>query len=323
MINLARVRRTPLLPSLLVLTAVFCVSNSIAYGQFIVPGTGERISWDDFEDENWHFEHNFPKSSREQDGQVRYPLGLSSNNLWIEGIKRGQPDIIERVPTPEGGLPGSQSALSMRTFHSGILQNPSATSQQDDLLMRMNAQVGSIPVSWYPNVVVRVYLPPFEEWEDATDTSFGFRSDVVGLTQGEVKRGFLFTRRSQPKLETYWPGMFIQFNSKTDPKYDQDFAVFIIRGDDSGHDFIGPSITKTGWWTLGMSFTPDGRVHYFASPGVDPLTAKDHIASHAPYYAKCQRFNTVFFNVCNQNNGRDYSTTWIIDDPELYVLRRR
>jgi len=297
--------------------------TSVTYAQFVVPGTGQRVAFDDFEDEQWEFTNNFPKSSKNIDGQIRAPLGFSKNQLWIESTKRGQPDIIQRVPTPEGGLPGSHGALLLKSIYTGVPNRTSIKSQQDDLLMRMSSQVGGYaPVAWSPNVVVRVYLPPFDEWEDKTDTSFGFRADVVGTKWEQQKRGFLFIRRRKMVSETYWPGMFIQFNSKTDPQYDKDFAVFIIRGDDSGRDFVGPTITQTGWWTLGMSFTPDGRVHYFASPGVDRLTSADHIASHAPYYCRCQRFSSVFFNICNQNDGKTPSTTWIVDDPELYVIRR-
>ncbi|HID21666.1 MAG TPA: hypothetical protein EYP14_04615 [Planctomycetaceae bacterium] len=303
--------------------ATLAMLTSPAWGQIVVPGTGERIAWDDFEDENWEFTHNFPKSSRNIDGREREPFGISNNNLWIESAKRGQPDVILRVPTPPGGLPGSKGAMLMRTLYSGIPNTTSLKFQQDDLIMRLSSQVGAIPTSWYPSVVVRVYLPPFDEWENRTGASFGFRADVVGTKWEQPKRrGIFFIRRRKMVSHTYWPGMFIQFNSKTDPQYDEDSAVFIIRGDDSGRDFLGPYITQTGWWTLGMSFTPDGRVHYFASPGVDRLTMKDHIASHAPYYSKCKTFNTIFFNVCSANDGEHYSTTWIVDDPELYVIRR-
>ncbi len=294
-----------------------------AKGQIIVPGTGQRIAWDDFEDENWQFIPNFPKSSRENDGNERRPLGYSNNGMWIESAKRGAPDEVRRVPTPPGGLPGSKGALMLRTLYSSVPNTISYKPGQDDLIMRLSAHVGSIPTSWYPSVVVRVYLPPWDEWENRTGTSFGFRADVVGQKWETSKRRIFFIRRRKLVSQTYWPGMFIQFNSKTDPRYNEDSAMFIIRGDDAGYDFVGPMIYQTGWWTLGMSFTPDGRVHYFASPGVDRLTMKDHIASHAPYYMKCKQFNTIFFNITSPNDGRTHSTTWIIDDPELYVLRRR
>ena len=52
---------------------------------------------------------------------------------------------------------------------------------------------------------------------------------------------------------------------------------FTVRAGSYGQDMRGPKITETGWWTLGMSFTRDGRVHYFAHEGVEDvyLTSTD------------------------------------------------
>jgi hypothetical protein len=69
-----------------------------------------------------------------------------------------------------------------------------------------------------------------------------------------------------------------------------------------------------------MSFSPDGQVHYYAHSGVENLTAKDHISSQVPYSLRGERLDAFFFNVVNADNGT-WSTSWIIDDPALYVLR--
>jgi len=29
-------------------------------------------------------------------------------------------------------------------------------------------------------------------------------------------------------------------------------------------------------------------------------------------------FNTIFFNVCSVDDGKTWSTPWIIDDPKVY-----
>jgi hypothetical protein len=80
------------------------------------------------------------------------------------------------------------------------------------------------------------------------------------------------------------------------------------------------NITKTGWYTLGMSVTPDGMIHYYAKPGVTPLTQGDHLVSKLAYGVRVENFNTMFFNIVNQDDGRTWSTEWIVDDPEIYVL---
>ena len=159
------------------------------------------------------------------------------------------------------------------------------------------------PVSRQPNVAVRVFLPPIAQWERRNGPSFAFRISLEPGGGGE----------------TYWPGMFVEFAPKEQTKLEYDTASIRIRGDRSGRDFKAKQITETGWWTLGMSVTGDGMVHYYASPGVDDLTDEDHITSQYPYGTRARSFNTFFFNVCNGDDGRTWSTPWIIDDCTVYV----
>ena len=70
------------------------------------------------------------------------------------------------------------------------------------------------------------------------------------------------------------------------------------------------------------SFTQDGQVHYYVSPGVDDLTEADYVTSQFPYGYKCDRLNNFFFNVANHEDGRTWSTEFVIDDPSLYFIRR-
>lgn len=278
----------------------------------LVPGTGVKIAnvGDDFEDESWKYIYNNPKSSHEQDNYVRTPGGRSANGRWFESAKRGQPDIIRRVPTPPDGIPGSTGAMFMASRQTGIPGRPSRQMQQDDLIVSVRDQIGGyISVARQPSCVVRVYLPPFDKWENRTGTSFGLRAEVMG---SKGRRG---------PLEQYWPGFFIWFKSRDgDRRYNEDGAYLLLRAGPIGQDFKGPDITQTGWWTLGMSFTPDGRVHYYASPGADDLTQEDYISSQYPYGFRCRQFHTFFFNVANGDDGRTWSTGWVIDDPALYMV---
>ncbi len=275
----------------------------------LVPGTGykEARVGDDFEDPKWAWYGNLPKSSDEIDKQVRPPGGASVNGRWYEGAMRGGPDHLRRVPTPDGGLEGSTSSLLIRTLNSGVPYRPSGKAEQDDLVVNVMSRTGgAISVANSPSCVVRVYLPPFEEWEPRFGNSFGFRASCQGIN-------------GKGKMEQYWPGMFIQYNYKRGDK--QPPAVLVIRGALNGGDFWGPKITETGWWTLGMSFTPDGAVHYYAKTGVEDLTDADRVTTQYPYGFHCQLFENFFFNVVNTDNGHTWSTPWIIDDPSLYTLR--
>jgi hypothetical protein len=288
----------------------------------IVPGTGTRVAYDDMEDPAWSYELNLPKASSNLDNQERQPGGSSANGKWYESSLRGEPDLIKRVPTPAGGLPGSKGAMLLRTLNSGMPTHHTSKFQQDDLVFNASMSTGGyISPSRTPNVVVRVYLPPFDQWEKRTGTSFGIRADVIGTfhKKDAPSRGF-FRRAPATSVEPFWPGMFIQFNSKTDGQNQQDSATILVRANEYGQDIPSTQITQTGWWTFGMTFTPDGMVHYYAKPGVGKLTAADRLASTVPYGTKVENFNTIFFNVVNMDDGRTWSTEWIVDDPEIYVL---
>ena len=321
--------RFPSAPLLLCLGIGLLVRSAPGQSSAVVPGTGTHIDFvgDSFETGEWGFIHNSPKSSRENDEQTRFPNGRSTNGRWFEGPERGQPDSIKRVPTPEGGLSGSQFALSLRTLNSGIPGQSNRKVEQDDLIVDCVSRVGTIPVAEIPNVVTRVYLPPADQWENRSGPHFGFRGTLTTTTwKEEEQRGFgRFGSRgkSVKGLEPYWPGIWVHFQSKTDSKVAEDAAFLTVRGNRLGRDFKVRDISQDefGWWTLGMSFTGDGMVHYYASPGVDDLTESDYLTSQFPYQYRAERFETMFFNVCNLNDGRSWSTPFVVDDPQLFVVR--
>jgi len=300
--------RKLILPALLAGMSIWLTQRAHADEPF-VPGTGVRIKQvgDDFEDPRWSYVMNGRKASFEQDEQQRPPGGQSRNRRWYESAMRGQPDVIKRVPTPPGGIEGSQGAMLLATRLSGIPGKLAGTQMQDDLLMGVSSRIGrAVPVSWSPSCTTRVYLPPFDEWENRTGASFGIRADVRG-------------REPDGKVDAYWPGFFVLFRSKTDKRFDEDHAQISIRAQRSGRDLGGPKIYEPGWWTFGMSFTPDGQVHYYASAGVEDLTEEDYLYSSFPYGTRCLMFDNLFFNVANWENGRNWSTRWVVDDPQFFV----
>jgi hypothetical protein len=304
---------------------VLVIANSAFAARPLVPGTGTKIDYvsDDFEDTSWDFIHNFPKSSREQDEKLRSPTGRSTNGLWVEGPERGQPDHMKVVPTPSGGLPGSNYSLLMRTLNSGIPGYNSRDTQQDDMVANSLARIGTIPVSEMPSAVVRVYLPPADEWEKRTGPHFGFRiSTSTVTTKSKSSSGFFGGSKSITENEPYWPGLWIHFRSQGHKGAKENSAFLTYRGDQRGRDIRCKEIPveEFGWWTMGLSVTPDGMVHYYAKPGVKDLTAADHLASEFPYGFSAQRLRTFFFDVCNHNDGKTWSTPFIIDDPALYVV---
>ncbi len=294
----------------------------------LIPGTGNKVEQvgDDFEDPEWSFVYNLPKASDEQDGQTRMPGGFSKNRRWNESALRGVPDHLRRVETPAGGLPGSTGALLIMSRDTGIPGRPSNQMQQDDLLMNVQSRMGgNIPVSRMPNFVVRVFVPPFDDFERRTGITFGVRAGLFAPRTKTEQSGGLAAifggSRTTTSTEPYWPGFFVHFDPKAHEQGKEGACYFLLRANERGHDFRGPAITQSGWWTLGMSFTPDGMVHWYAKPGVENLTAADHLASRYCYGMKAQQFETVFFNICSPDNNRTWSTPWIVDDVELFLAR--
>lgn len=275
----------------------------------LVPGTGQRVARgdDDFEEEDFLYYPQHPKSSFNIDKNIRVPGGISKNLKWIEAAKRGTPDVVKRVPTPPGGIEGSKGALLLRTLHSGIPGDPSYQDQQDDLLFNLGQMIGRyIPVGHSPNCTVRVYIPKASEWEPLYHHSFGYRAGLLG-------------NKPEGKSDEYWPGFF--FEQRYDLKNNErhSFIQSWVRADGWGRDIPGPTFEPETWATLGMSFTPDGQCHFFARHGVDDLTADDHLGSYFCYNWRAHTFQTYFFNVMNRDDGRTISTPWIVDDPMLFV----
>jgi len=294
----------------LAITFALFLATSLQAEEPLVPGTGQLVTrvGDDFEDARWGYIKNGRKASHEDDEQQRPPGGKSRNARWYESALRGQPDVVKRVSTPPGGLEGSTGAMLLATKYSGIPGQLAGKQMQDDLLMGVRSRLGrAVPVSWSPSCTVRVFLPPFDKWENRTGASFGIRADVRG-------------RDREGSVEPYWPGFFILFRSETSKQHTEDYAQISFRAQRSGRDRGGPKIVESGWWTFGMSFTPDGQVHYYAHAGVDDLTEEDHLYSSLPYGSRCLYLDNIFFNVANWENGKNWSTPWVIDDPEFFVV---
>lgn len=306
-------------------TIAVLVTAATGFGQAVVPGTGVRLVdvGDDFEDPEWSYDYQLPKvfNNLETTQAANHPLGGSANGRWYEGAKRGQPDVIRRVPTPVGGLPGSSGSLAIRSLQTGG-KSPTYQQQQDDLIGNVMERIGKIPASQTPSVVTRVYLPPLDEWEFRSGCHFAFR---VALESNQSQVRTRFRQISNGGDDgVYWPGFFIdreiQRNGKAGAVV-SDRVYFWMKATSDSRRLEGPEVTQFGWWTLGLTVTPDGQLHYYARPGVDNLTPADHIASSFPFGFRAARFRSFFYNVCSGDDGRTWSTEFIIDDPTVFVVR--
>lgn len=288
-----------------------------------VPGSGIELTQvgDDFEDPEWAYTPNNPKSSEDINKQQNQPIGKSNNGRWFEGVKRGHPDVVRRVETPPGGLPGSQGALLMQSLYTGIPNRPSHTMHQEDFIANVQYRLGGpISISQAPSVTTRVFLPPIDQWEPRSGPHFAFRAALeTDVPKKKAKPFFASFGKDDDEDGLYWPGLFIILESKLQTGLAYDTAYFRVRANSNGGDMKGPQITTTGWWTLGMSFSTDGMVHYYAKPGVEDLTQADYITSQLPYGYRGQRFRSFFYNVVNGDDGKHWTSPWIVDDPKVFV----
>ncbi len=314
---------TRLLVTALMLLALESGTFAQVRYQPVVPGTGVEVETvgDDFEDPAWSYSPNLPKVYNNKDHALseNLPLGQSANSRWHEGIKRGQPDVVERVETPPNGLPGSTGAIMLQSLVTGSTR-PGHQQQQDDFIANIVESIGETPVARSPSIVTRVWMPSVDQWENRTGCHFAFRISLVTDRYARPAGG---QARPADFDGTFWPGMFVNMNSREGigaTGRENDELYFWMKAGDNGQVIRGPQITTTGWWTLGMSVTPDGRVHYFAKPGIEDLTADDLIASALPFGYRAHRFRTFFFNVCNGDDGKSWSTHFVVDDTKMFVI---
>lgn len=300
---------------------LFAMVPGTVKAQAPVPGTGQKLQQvgDDFEDPKWNYIANEPKSSEENDKQERLPSGHSTNGRWGEGLKRGQPDVVKRVDTPPNGIPDSTGSMLLQSLYTGVPGVFSGQTHQDDFICLVDTRLGhSIAVSHAPNVVAHVYVPEWSKWERREGNSFCFRAACDAWTT-KPSRGLFGFGGSQTVLDEYWPGMMFWFHPG-DGEKTKDYCSLIVRAGQNGGDFSALDIKEPGWWTLGMTITPDGQIHYFAHPGVAPLTSRDLISTQTPYGMRCEHFKCFFFDVLNGDNGK-WSTPWVVDDCFVYVAQ--
>jgi hypothetical protein len=268
----------------------------------VIPGTGIRVArtGDDFEAEDWAYYPQHPKSSWNIDENVREPGSNSKNGLWAEGAKRGTPDLVRRVATPAGGIEESTGSMMFQSLRSGIPGTLTHQQQQDDLLHNSQALAGAIPVTWSPNCICRVYVPPTKYWEQRDGATFGYRTGLMAH-------------------EEYWPGIFLHMErvAKEGKQVHQIRAW--IRADNGGRDLPSLVFEPETWITMGISHTPDGAVHFFLRPGIEDLTKEDCVGSYHCYGWRAHTFQTFFFNVINMDDGRSVSTPWIVDNAYLFA----
>lgn len=261
-----------------------------------VLGRTDRLNelCDDFEDTNWSY---------------NYQNHISNNRLWRSGSGRGEPELLKRVTTPDGGKNGSTGALEIRTGE--IDRNddsdpPGDPSQEDFLTVEFKQKVErELTRADQPVFIVHVWLPSFDQWGDYY--SFGFRHECYS--------------NNSPK---YYPSIWLRYNAPNFPGANFFFRIgTIVTG-----DIYGGPIKQPGWWTLAIAFDENGIGHYYACPGTDVPTEKNKVFATTQFITKDGTANPTmdsigysFFSLGYPISGNT-SPRFIIDDYEVWVAKK-
>lgn len=256
---------------------------------------------DDFEDTKWDYS---------------YTNHISNNKLWRSGSGHGEPELLTRIPTPDGGEKGSAWALEVRTnniehFDDG---NEPGHLTMEKLLTseyKKNSQL-RIRRENQPVFIVHVWLPPFNQWftggsrEDFYE--FGFRHEA-------------FTKNGNK----YYPSIFLHYDNSL-PKPYFIIRIFPIGTGEQKRDILVKPINQPCWWTIAVAFDADGIDHYYARPGVDIPTEEDEIFNTAQFRTK-EGIDTPsmdyvlysFFHLGYPEAGNT-GPRFVIDDYEVRVV---
>ena len=204
----------------LVVAAAGTASLMAQFQYHAVPGRGQKATevGDDFEEAEWTYIDNVPKSSTNLDRDDRLPAGISKNQRVYESTYRGQPDVIKQVPTSSRRTAGKQTCRCRCVRKCGRPR----PSQPPDAAGRSAGQPVVDPGTGSGFQVAEhrgSRVPPPIRAVGKTDrTTFGFRAELEGGSMKMVSSKGWFSKgqKLKHKHEAYWPGFFIQFNSKSD-----------------------------------------------------------------------------------------------------------
>lgn len=299
---------------ILVLLTTALISKCIASD---VLGRPRYVLGDNFEDLNWKYDRAHSLDSRH----------YSSNGFWWgpDGEKgsdpsnRGDPAIIERVPTPKNGKSKSTGALEIGT---NIPDNDNWPTQDDlctigyEDILKCKLMKADQPV-----FVVRILLPLFDTWEEYY--SFGFRQST----------------RSNDTSKSYYPSIWLEYNPFIHTiagDYALSGPYFVLRifyfdGSDLNYheESIGP-IKQSGWWTLAIAFDENGACSYYARPGTDifALTEENKIFDDTQFMKKYGKKALLMHHVHSGLFSMGYlpeksntNLRFVIDDYEVWVVK--
>lgn len=244
---------------------------------------------DDFEDINWSYN---PQTE------------VFNKKLWRGGSGRGVPELLKRITTPDGGKDGSIGALEIRTNETEIYKDN--YPNQEDLLTAEYEQIlkHKLTRADQPVFIVRVWLPPFDQWGD--QRSFGFRHE-----------SFLENGAKDQHYSTIW----LVYDRSIKPK---PFLKYRIGTNELFYEVYDPRlIEQDGWLTIayGHKIKKHKGIGIPTNKGViDNITITSLLTKYGKDALMMKYINYSFFSLGYPISGNT-SPRFVIDDYEVWVVK--
>lgn len=188
--------------------------------------------------------------------------------------------------------------------------NDKVPNQKDLLTAEFEEKLGrKLNRADQPVFVVRVWIPPINQW--AKDCDFGFRHAA------RSKR--LIT--SQNTTGDYYPSIWLTNHPHTGARF-----FFRIGYDmQRAPDIRGGPIKEPGWWTPALAFDENGVGHYYTSLGVDLPTEEDEMLDTTKFEiangtSPVMDYVGYTFFTLGYPTGIEITPRFVIDDYEVWVM---
>ncbi|CAB5496393.1 hypothetical protein THERMOT_510 [Bathymodiolus thermophilus thioautotrophic gill symbiont] len=262
-------------------TSIFLISfiSNTVFGSIVypvaIPGTGSTVQKLDFEKE------------KRGSSDFFYNHGWAGQGYGLTGTQRGAPESIKvgRTPNVKSGFSDSSlfSGKKSLQFYSHIRNSQwhddhstggtkyysgADKENQDDFFMPIINKKGWV-ASDTPAVLMHIYTEGISLMDSLQYTSLRMPT-VSKFWNGTKAR---------------WPGIWIYQNPRN-LKYTISLRRPAPSSMDVSFDFPGvKKIQESTWWTLGLSITPNGNIHYFlADSYVENLTMEHYLSSSFQLY---------------------------------------
>lgn len=197
------------------------------------------------------------------------------------------------VTPPDGGKLDSFGALEIGRIIDPMQQemlSPTFAKKRGRVLKRADK----------PVFIVRVYLPPFDEYY-----GFGFRQQSYMKDIGNI---------IHVEDDKYSPSIWVKNDSRGVSFY------FRAANDSEGDQPAGPKV-EPGWWTWAIAFDDNGIGYYYISKGTNVPTKNDEVLDTskfpAPNNPRTDEIEYSFFAI-SKNGG---NSKFVIDDYEVWVAK--